>query len=40
MNFLIPEIPKIGDPIVTLMKMQPHYSQSTSGDKMSRETSP
>ena len=38
MNFLIPKIPKIGDPIETLMKMQPHYSQSTIGDKMSQDT--
>ena len=30
-NFLIPEIPKMCDPIlVTVLKMQPHYSQSSS----------
>ena len=30
MNFLIPQIPKLYDPIlVTLMKMHPHYSQSS-----------
>ena len=29
-NFLIPEIPKMCDPIlVTVLKMQPHYSQSS-----------
>ena len=29
-NFVIPEIPKMCDPIlVTLLKMQPHYSQSS-----------
>ena len=29
-NFLIPQIPKMCDPIlVTVLKMQPHYSQSS-----------
>ena len=29
MNFLIPQIPKMCDPILkTLMKMKPHHSQS------------
>ena len=37
LNFLVPQIPKMCDPILaTLMKMQPHYCQSGRDSKCDR----